>query len=302
MRDRAKASPLMKKEYRDFWIFISPWIVGFIAFSVGPIIASIFISLTEWNILSPPNWVGFNNFINISKDNVFYTALLNTAYYTVGSVILGTILALIVAILLNQHIRGITIFRTLYFLPSVTAGVAVTILWLWIYNPEFGLANYFLSLLGIRGPQWLFDTRWALPALIIMSLWGIGSNMIIFLAALQNVPQELLEAAEIDGADSLRRFWHVTIPMISPTLFLVLVMSMIGAFQTFMQPYVMTRGGPGNATMLYGLYIYFNAFQWWKMGYASALSWIMFIIVFILTLLQFKLSKSWVYYETSEGR
>ncbi len=227
MRNKVKVTQFTKREHRDFWLFISPWLIGFIVFSVGPIIAAIFISLTEWNILSPPIWVGFNNFINLFKDKVFYAALINTAYYTVGSVILGTILALIVAILLNQHIRGVTIFRTLYFLPSVTAGVAVTILWLWIYNPEFGLINYFLSLIGIKGPQWLFDTRWVLPALIIMSLWGIGSNMMIFLAALQNVPQELLEAAEIDGANTWYRFWNVTIPMISPTIFLVLVMSTI---------------------------------------------------------------------------
>jgi len=295
-----KSGSLLRKEYKEFWLFISPWLIGFVVFSAGPIIASIFVSLTEWNILSSPVWVGIENFRSMLKDEVFYESLKCTAYYTVGTVALGTIAALVVALLLNQPLKGITIFRSLYFLPSVTAGVAVTLLWLWIYNPEFGLINYALSLVGIKGPQWLFDKRWVIPALIFMNIWGIGNNMVMFLAALQQVPQELLEAAEIDGAGRWRKFWNVIIPMISPTLFMVIVISTIGAFQAFMQPYIMTGGGPGSASMLYGLYIYFNAFQWWKMGYAAALSWIMFVIILILTLIQFKISNKWVYYEVQE--
>ncbi|MHA1834456.1 MAG: carbohydrate ABC transporter permease [Candidatus Baldrarchaeia archaeon] len=296
MNKKPKIGKLRRREEIEFYIFILPWLIGFIWFYVGPVISSILISFTEWSIFSKPTWIGINNYREIFHDPLFYKSMINTAYYTFTSVPLKTILSLIIAILLNQKLRGISIYRTCYFLPSVTAGVATAILFLWLFDPTYGLFNYFLSLLGISGPTWLGSIEWAMPALIIMSLWNIATNIIMYLAGLQSIPEHFYEAAELDGANRLQQFRFLTLPLISPTTFLVIVTSFIYSFQVFLQTYVMTNGGPGNATLTYVLYLYRNAFHWMRMGYASALSWILFIIILLLTLIQFKLSKHWVHY------
>ncbi len=290
------------------WLFISPWLIGFIFFAAGPILFSMLMSFTQWSLLSPPRWIGLENYQQILFDDpLVYKSLWNTAYYVLFSVPLGLGLSLALALLLNQKLKGMNIFRTIYFLPSVTNLVAISILWLWIFNPEFGLLNRALSWIGIDGPLWLQSEVWSKPALILMSLWGIGGGMIINLAALQSIPQELYEAADLDGAQRWRKTVHITLPLISPAIFFNLVMNIIGSFQVFTQAFVMTassaqgqEGGPNNSTLFFVLYLYKKAFQQFQMGYASALAWILFIIILIFTFIQFSLSRRWVYYESGD--
>ncbi len=285
--------------------FVAPWIIGFILLTAGPMLYSLYLSLTRATLLSPPKWVGLNNYLHmVADDPLFYTSLWNTVYFVAFSVPLGLLVSLILALLLHQRLKGIGVFRTVFFLPSITNMVAVSVLWLWIFNPEFGLINTLLDAFGIRGPLWLQSESWAKPALIIMSLWGIGGTMIIFLAALQGVPQNLYEAAELDGAGKIRKFWHVTLPMISPAFVFNLIIGVIGSFQVFTQAFVMTgsaqpgsEGGPNNATLFYVLYLYKKAFQEFRMGYASALAWVLFVIILLCTVALMKMSKSRVYYE-----
>jgi multiple sugar transport system permease protein len=296
---KPKLSPLRRKEEIEFYISILPWILGFILFTGGPIVASMFFSLTDWTGLTTRNFIGFQNYIAMfTTDNQFFTVVLNTFYYSIASVILGTTGSVLVAMLMNQKVAGISFFRTIYYLPSVTSGVAVAIMFMWLFNPQLGLINYFLSLLGIQGPLWLASSQWAMPALILMSLWGIGGNMIVLLAGLQGIPDHLYEAACIDGANKVQEFLNVTIPMLSPVIFYVMVISIIGSFQIFDNVYVMTRGGPGDATRVLVYHLYQNAFEYQKMGYSSALAWILFLIIMGLTFLQFRFGRSWVYYET----
>jgi multiple sugar transport system permease protein len=299
-----------KKELQGL-LFISPWLIGFVLFAAGPILLSLFMSFTRWSLLSPPQWIGLENYSEIFfQDPLVYTSLWNTAYFVLFSVPLGMMLSLLLALLLNQKLHGMGLFRTIFFLPSVTNMVAVSILWMWIFNPEFGLLNRGLALLGVSGPLWLQSQVWAKPAMILMSLWGIGGGMIITLAALQNIPLELYEAADLDGAKSRQKLVHITLPLISPALFFNLIMNMIGSFQVFTQAFVMTasssqgnEGGPNNATLFFVLYLYKKAFQQFKMGYASALAWVLFVIILIFTAIQFSLSRRWVYYEAgSEGQ
>ncbi|MCU0645940.1 MAG: sugar ABC transporter permease [bacterium] len=290
------------------WLFISPWLIGFIFFAAGPILFSMLMSFTRWSLLSPPQWIGIGNYQEILFDDpLVYKSLWNTAYYVLFAVPLGVGLSLALALLLNQKLKGMNIFRTIYFLPSVTNLVAISILWLWIFNPEFGLLNRALSWIGIDGPLWLQSEVWSKPALILMSLWGIGGGMIINLAALQSIPQELYEAADLDGAQRWRKTIHITLPLISPAIFFNLVMNIIGSFQVFTQAFVMTassaqgqEGGPNNSTLFFVLYLYKKAFQQFQMGYASALAWILFIIILIFTIVQFSLSRRWVYYESGD--
>ena len=298
-----------KKNSLQGYLFISPWFIGFILFAAGPILLSFVMSFTRWSMLSSPRWIGISNYVDLFvNDPLVYKSLWNTAYYVAFSVPLGVLLSLILALLLNQGLRGMKIFRTIFFLPSVTNLVAISILWMWILNPEFGLLNRLLDFIGIEGPLWLQSETWSKPALILMSLWGVGGGMIINLAALQGIPGELYEAADIDGVGKWRKTLHITLPLISPALFFNLVMNIIGSFQVFTQAFVMTasssqgeEGGPNNATLFFVLYLYKKAFQQFKMGYASALAWVLFVIILLFTLIQFVLSKRWVYYETAEG-
>ncbi len=292
-----KKLPAGKREALEGYLFISPWLIGFLVFTLGPLVASIFISLSKWDIFSAPQFVGFENYIAMFRDPLFKKSLWNTFYYSIFSIPLGMAGGLALALLLNQKVKGLPIFRTIFYLPSVTSGVAVALLWKWIFNPEFGIANAILNFFGFPGLQWLNSPTWAMPALIIMSLWGVGGGMLIYLAGLQGIPRQLYEAAELDGAGSWACFINITLPMLTPTLFFQLITGIIGSFQIFTQAFVMTNGGPVNATLFYVLYLYRNAFQWWKMGYASALAWFLFVVILILTLIQFRLSKRWVHYD-----
>ena len=267
-----KPLTLRQREERDFYLFIGLWLIGFILFTGGPLLASLYFSFTNWTGLTTVEWVGAQNFIDLAQDKLFWTATQNTFFYSFGAVTLGTIGALAVALLLNQHLPGTTLLRVVYYMPSIASGVAVSILWLWLFNPQVGLVNYMLSLIGIKGPLWLASPQWALPALIIKSLWAIGADMIILLAGLQAIPTSLYEAAKIDGAKQWDEFWTVTLPMLSPVLFYVLVITTIASFQILTDVLVMTQGGPGTATFVYVYYIYQAAFQYLKMGYASALA------------------------------
>jgi multiple sugar transport system permease protein len=291
------------------YAFIAPWIAGFLAFTAVPMAASLALSFHSWSLLSPPEWVGLENFQAIFRDDpLFTTSLWNTAYYVALSVPLGLCASLLLALLLNRNLRGMGFFRTVVVLPSIMNIVAVSVLWLWIFNPEFGLLNTLLRFFGVEGILWLQSERWAKPALIIMSLWGVGGGALIFLAALQGIPRELYEAASLDGAGSFRRFRHITLPMISPAMFFSLIMGIIGSFQVFAQAFVMTgaaqpgaEGGPNNATLFLVLHLYKKAFQEFRMGYAAALAWILFFIVLAFTIAQKRLSRRWVYYEAGDG-
>jgi multiple sugar transport system permease protein len=287
------------------YLFISPWLVGFVLLTAGPMVASLYLSSTSWTMLTPPVSVGFANYHAIlSDDPLFLESLGNTLYYVIFSVPLGLLVALGLALLLDQKLKGTTFFRTAFFLPSITNMVAVAMLWLWIFNPEYGLLNALLGMVGIEGPLWLQSESWAKPSLILMSLWGIGGTMMVFLAALQGIPHELYEAAELDGAGAVGKFLHVTLPMISPAMLFNLVVGIIGSFQVFTQAFVMTgtaqpgtEGGPNNATLFVVLYLFKKAFQEFRMGYASALAWVLFFIILTATIVQMRMAKRWVHYE-----
>lgn len=292
------------------YLFIAPWLLGLLFFTAGPMLASFYMSFTSWTMLSPPKWVGLGNYTTLATgDPLFYTSIYNTVYYVIFSVPLGMVVSLLLALLLNQKVKGISILRTIFYLPSVTNLVAISVLWVWIFNPEFGLLNNVLRTMGIEGPYWLQSETWSKPSLILMSLWSVGGGMIIYLAALQSIPQQLYEAAELDGANIWHKLKSITIPMLTPAIFFNLIMSIIGSFQVFTQAYVMTQGkspgtegGPANSTLFYVLYLYKKAFQQFKMGYASAMAWVLFVVILVLTLIQFKLSKRWVYYEMETRR
>lgn len=287
---------LSQREVIEGFLYVTPWILGFTIFYLGPLIAAFLFGFTSWDLLSSIKWIGFSNYQRIFKDELFYQALKVTTIYSVFAVPLQLTVSLILAILLNSKIKFIAVYRTIYYIPTILPAVVIAILWRWIFNPEIGLINTALRFLGITGPEWLTHPRWALLALIIMSLWSIGSQIIIFLGGLQGVPDYLYEAAEIDGAGWWHKFKNVTLPMISPVLFFNLIIGIIDSFQVFTYPYIMTGGGPEYSTLFYVLYLYKNAFEYFQMGYASALAWILFLIILILTLIQTVLSKRWVYY------
>ena len=284
-----------------FFAFASPWILGFVFLTLIPMLASLFMSFTEWNILSPPIWNGLDNYRTIFTDKLFYKSVQVTLIYTLFSVPLNIVASVFVAMMLNTNLRGTRVFRTIFYLPAIISGVVIAILWLWIYNPDYGIINGFLRLLGIEGPQWIYGADWALPSLIIMSLWGIGSNMVLYLAGLQGISTEFYEAASIDGAGFWSKFFNITLPGISPVLLFTLLTGIINALQTFTQAFVMTQGGPNNATHFYAYYIYNNAFQWRKMGEACAQAWILFIIIFIITLIALKITRGFIHYDSKEG-
>jgi multiple sugar transport system permease protein len=302
MSSKRKVSRLYLKEEREAYLFLLPWMLGFIFFTSGPMIASLILSLFEWNGLTSPIWTGVNNYINIFHDPLFWQSLKVTSLYSFGSIPIRILFGLLIAILMNQAIKGIGIFRTIYYLPSVVSGVAVAVLWRWLLNPDFGLINILLSKIGLQGPAWLYDEKWVIPAFILMSLWSFGSIMIVFLASLQGVPTELYEAAKVDGANPWNIFWKITIPLISPALLFNLINSIIGSFQVFTAGYIMTNGGPANASLFYVLYLYRNAFVYFQLGYSSALAYILFLIILGLTILMLKSSSAWVYYQGGIGR
>jgi multiple sugar transport system permease protein len=295
---RKRSTSLGRHEAMWGYILVSPWIIGFILFTAGPMLASLGLSLTDYDVVNTPQYIGLTNYARmLTQDPRFWQSLKVTLVYAVVAIPLGLAAGLGLALLLNVKVPGIAVWRTIYYMPSVVSGAAVSVLWLYIFNPRFGVANWILSWFHIKGPNWLSSPDWALPSLILMSLWGVGGGMIIYLAGLQGVPTALYDAALVDGANSWQRFWHITLPMISPVIFYNLVTGIIGTFQYFTNAYIMTDGGPNDATLFYNLYLYVSGFRYLAMGYASALAWVLFFIVLGLTTLIFKSSAAWVYYE-----
>ena len=289
-----------KRQLRNGLLFISPWIIGFLIFTLYPVVSSLYYALCDYDILTSPIFIGFKNFITIWHDDIFWQTLYNTFIYAAFSIPIGLITSLFFAILLNCNVKCRPVFRAIYFLPSLLPVVASSMIWLWIFNSSFGLLNYGLSVIGISGPSWLTDAVWTKPAVIIMSVWGIGNAVVIYLAALQDVPRALYEAADIDGASFLSKLRHITIPMISPVIYFNLIMSIIYSFQIFAQTFVLfekTQGsGPNNSALFYSVYMYSNAFQFNKMGYACAMGWILFVIILILTLITTRAVRKKIYY------
>ncbi len=291
---------LRARESIAAYLFLLPNIIGFLIFTVLAVVASAAISLTNWDLLSPAQFVGLENYRTLLFDDpLFRTVLWNTVYFTVVGVPASIVIALGLALALNTGIRGLAWFRAAYFLPVITATVVVALIWRWFYNPDFGVLNYVLYQLGVDSPpNWLGSQTWAMPAVIIVSVWKqVGYNMVIFLAGLQAIPQTLYEAAAIDGASRWQRFWHITMPLLTPTTFFVLVITVIGSLQAFDAILILTDGGPANATRTIVYHIWQQAFMFLEMGYAAAVSWILFAFIFLFTLLQWWLQKRWVHYE-----
>lgn len=290
--------PLARRETVLFYLCISPWLIGFGLFVLGPMIASLGISFTRWNLIDTPMFVGLDNFERMFwRDDRFWQSLRVTAFFTALYVPTELIGGLLLALLMNQRVQGISFFRTIFYLPSVLSGVAFVVVWMWLLHPDAGLVNNTLALVGVDGPRWLTNPNTALWALWMMSLWGLGRTAVIFLAGLQDVPQELYEAAAIDGSTNLQSFWRVTLPLITPTIFFNLVLSIIATFQTFTSAFVATDGGPLNSTLFYVLYLYQRAFVNFRMGYASAMAWVLFVVILLFTLLIVRSAQHWVHYE-----
>jgi multiple sugar transport system permease protein len=288
-----------KSETWLFYLCISPWLIGFLIWTAGPMVYSFYLGLTSWDLFTAPRWVGLDNYKDIFTDNPdFWQSMKVTATYTFVSVPLSLVGALALALLLNSKVRGIAFFRTIFYLPSVLPAIAVAVLWIWVFNPQYGILNVILALFGISGPKWLGDPNWALPALIFMSLWSLGGSMIIYLAGLKGISSTLYEAAELDGANKVQQLFRITIPQLTPTIFFNLILSIIGSFQVFTQAYAMTKGGPQQSTLFYMYYLFDMAFIKFRMGYASALAWILFAIILVFTLLVIRSSSLWVYYES----
>jgi multiple sugar transport system permease protein len=301
---RFGASPMRRREAIEGYVYLLPWLIGYVAFSGGPIVASAYLSLTKYNVLLPPQFIGAQNYVYaLTKDDLFIPAILKTFYYAILVVPPAIVLSLAIALLLNQKLMGTAFWRTMFFLPTLTPVVAAALLWRWMLNPDVGLVNYLLAQVGIKGPGWLSSIEWAVPSLALIGLWTSvgGAQMIIFLAGLQNVPQDLVEAAEIDGAGAWTRFWNVTLPLVTPTIFFNLILGIIFALKTFDVAFVATNGGPARATWFISIHIYQNAFVSFDMGYASALSWMFFLIVLVATFLQFRISGRWVFYAGEKG-
>ncbi|RME81048.1 MAG: sugar ABC transporter permease [Caldilineae bacterium] len=289
-----------QKEALSGFLFISPWLLGFLIFVLGPMVALIYLSFTRWDLVGSPRWVGVRNYVRLFEDPLFRQSLKVTIGYGLGRVPLGIIVALSVALLLNQKVKFVGFWRVIYYMPVVLPSVAVALVWMWIYNPRYGVLNGFIrQLLGVEGPRWLDDPLLVLPSLMVMAVWvSAGRNMIIYLSGLQGISQELYDASAIDGANSWHRFWKITLPLLTPIIFFNLVTGMIDTFKLFTQAYVMTEGGPRNASLFFTYYLYQNAFQRFRMGYASAMALVVFVIIMLLTLLIFRSSRAWVYYES----
>jgi multiple sugar transport system permease protein len=281
------------------YLFISPWLIGFVVFTFGPFMASLFMSFTNWEVVGNWRFVGLANYEKMlsGRDDIFLQALQVTVVYSIIRVPFSQLIALALAILLNQRIRARPIFRTIFYLPAVTDSAAMAYLWAFVFSNQGGFVNTTLRSFGIQGPNWLYSTEWSLYTLIIISLWNVGTSMLIYLAALQGVPESLHEAAMIDGAGVWQRFLNVTVPMITPSIFFNVVLGFIGSFQVFTAAFIITNGGPGYTTTFYILYLFRTAFQDFKMGYASALAWFLFLVILALTLVQIWISRRWVYYE-----
>jgi multiple sugar transport system permease protein len=300
---RPRRAGLLRREQVDAYLCLAPWAIGQVVFVLGPMIFSLALTFMDWSLLSAPTFVGLANFERMVDDDLFYVSLYNTAYYTLLAVPLHLLIALVVALAVNLPLRGINAIRTIYYMPSITPQVASIILWLWIFNPEFGLANALIRAVGGKDQLWFADPDLAKLTFVIISLWGFGEAMIIFLAGLQGIPETLYEAARIDGAGTMALFWRITLPLLTPVIFFNLVIGIIGSFQVFTAVFIATNraegglGGPANSTLFLVLYLYKQGFSYFRMGYASLLAWVLFVVILAFTLLQFWLSRRWVYYE-----
>jgi multiple sugar transport system permease protein len=290
------------------WLLIIPSVLGLILFKYGPVLASLYFSFTKYDIISSPEWVGLENYQNLMLDNYFIKSIQVTLKYTVLFIPLSLIIAYVIALLMSQDLKGISIYRTMWYLPSLVPVVASAVVWRWALNPEFGPVNYPLRLLGLDAPGWLTDPKWIIPSVVLIQLWALGNSALIFLAAIKGVPDTFYEAAEVDGAGAWQKFWSITLPMTSSVIFFQVIMVVIASFQVFGVAYILFSGqttsdpaGPGNSALFYVLYTYRNAFGYFKNGYASAMAWILFIVVMILTFLLFRTQKAWVYYEVEGG-
>jgi len=290
---------LFNKKNLTIFAFTSPWIIGFLSFGIYPIIISFYYSLCQYDVLREPMFIGLENYRTILyEDAYFWKTIWNTLYYTIFRVPINIFLSLLIAILLNRTLKASGLIRATFFLPSLISGVALSVIWIWIFNPQIGLLNTILAFFGLKGPLWLQDENWSKLSLVIMSTWSIGGGrMLVFLAALQNVNPNLYEALKLDGGNDLQCFWHITLPLISPVIFLWSVIEVIASMQIFTEAFIMTKGGPLESTLFYNLYLYNQAFENFNMGYASALAWILLVITLIITLAQFRLSKKYVYYD-----
>ena len=294
--EKKKSYQLINKKVP--YLFIMPWIIGFLVFTLGPLIFSLIMSFFDWPITSEPTFIGFDNYKTMfTEDPQFYKSILITFKFAAIFVPLNLAIALILALLITQPLKGMKFFRTIFYLPAVVSGVAISIIWGWIFNSEYGILNYLLSFLGIDGPRWLVDPKWALLTIVIASAWGVGIMMLIFYTDIKGIPSELYEAAAIDGAGPFRQFISITIPSITPTILFNVITSVIGALQQLTLVLLLTGGGPLKSTYFYGLYVYNNAFKHHQLGYASANAWFMFIVILILTALIFRTSSTWVFYE-----
>jgi multiple sugar transport system permease protein len=282
----------------DGWLFVLPAVIGILAFRFYPVVMSLVSSFTRWDGITSPEFIGVRNYVQMfTQDSFFRLVLRNTLVYVFTKIPFTVLIALVLALLTNRHVPLSVFFRTAYYTPVVTSTIAIAIVWQWILAGQYGVLNYFLSKVGIQGPDWLADTSWAMMGVVIVSVWqSVGYPMVIYLAALQGIPEVLYEAAEIDGASALQKLFKITIPLISPSTFYIVILQFIGSFQIFGLIFIMTGGGPANATNVYINYLYQNAFAWWKMGYASALAWVLFIIIGAVTMVQWKLQRRWVYY------
>ncbi len=278
--------------------FISPWIMGFLLMTLYPVLATIYYSFCDYALLSEPIWIGTLNYRDMATDQVFWQSLSNTIYYAAIAIPVGLLVSFLIAVMLNQAFIARSAFRTIYFLPSMVPFVAVAMIWLWVFHGQFGLLNYALERIGLQGPNWLADERYTKPALIIMSIWSIGGAMVICLAALQDVPRQLYESAQLDGASFMRQLWHITVPMISPVLYFNLIMGIIGSLQLFVQPFIMfgSDGGPNRSALFYAVYLYENAFSYGNMGYACALAWVLFMLIVALTWVATRTTRKRIYY------
>jgi multiple sugar transport system permease protein len=286
-------------------LFCSPWIIGILAFIVYPTIASFYYSLTQYDLLQSPTFIGLGNYQQLIGDPKMLTAIYNTLYFMVFWIPLNLILSILVALLLNLNVRGMAVYRTLFYLPALVPEVATGLLWLWFLNPQYGVANWMLSAVGLAPLGWLASTTWSKPSLILISLWGsIGNTMLIFLASVQDVPKDLKDAAQVDGANAWQRLWAVTIPMLTPVIFFELIIGIIAGIQLFTTPYVITggTGNPADSLTVFGLILYRSAFFDFQMGYASAMAWAATVIIFVLTIILFRTSSSWVFYQSGENR
>ncbi|MFB5660229.1 carbohydrate ABC transporter permease [Alteribacillus sp. HJP-4] len=290
---------LLNKSNINGWLFASPWIIGLLLFYAFPLAASIYFSFTSYSILQPGEFVGLQNYINLFNDELFWKSIYNTIYFTVYFVPLSIIFGVALAMMLNLKVKGMAVYRTIFFLPTLVPHVALAVLWMWLLDPGFGLVNGVLNGVGVQGPNWLGSVTWSKPSLILMSLWGIGQAVVIYLAGLGDIPEELYEAADVDGAGWIHKTFRITIPLLTPVIFFNLVMGAINAFQQFTLPYTLTegQGSPSNSLTFYVMYLYDNGFQYFQMGYASAMAWILFVVIMIFTAIIFMTSKRWVHYQ-----